>query len=43
MLASFTSVEAAYRLALALGLHELDAPITEFEDPLIPFEGTSII
>jgi hypothetical protein len=41
VLASFTSVEAAYRLALALGLHELDAPITEFEDPLVPFVGTS--
>lgn len=35
VLASFVSSEAAYRFAEVLGLHDLDGPISEFEDPLV--------
>lgn len=39
VLASFTSIESAYRFAVVLGLHEIDSPITEFEDPLESLAG----
>lgn len=41
VLASFTSVESAYRLAEALGLYEIDTPVSELEDPLEPTEHFS--
>ncbi|MEX2616967.1 MAG: hypothetical protein WD767_12805 [Alphaproteobacteria bacterium] len=39
VLASFTTIESAYRFAVILGLSEIDGPITDFEDPLGSLSG----
>lgn len=41
VLASFASVDTAYRFAEVLGLHELESPIAEFEDPIVPMDRIS--